>query len=192
MNEASGSAKPPYLSCAVKFNCGEFAKLIPGSATEVPEGPVKPSDYQTAINIHNPAATLSVTFSKKAVLLYAGTKPVAETSFERPVAPGTLHSAQLGPDFGMLIDCQDIRAVLLPSPAAPAAPTFIEGYVILQVSAPTGSTTAPLPLDVQAVYTSNGFNCTPGPGSNVCAPTSVTRTGLSEDLETITPTLVKQ
>ena len=82
VNHASGSATPPNLSYAVKFACGDFGKLIPGSAANVPEGPVKPGDYQTAINVHNPSAGLTVGFVKKAVLLYSGTKPVPETAFE--------------------------------------------------------------------------------------------------------------
>jgi hypothetical protein len=188
VNQAGGSAPPPYLSFAVKFTCGEFGKLIPGSAADVPEGPVKPGDYQTSINLHNPAATKSINFYKKAVLLYSGTKPVTETQHETQAHPGTLHTAILGPDYGMLIDCQDIRAVLL---AGPAAPTFIEGFVIVQESVPaTGA--APAPLDVTALYTSHGYNCTPGGPANTCPASSVTRQGFSEDLVTVTPTLVKQ
>jgi hypothetical protein len=191
VNEAEGSAPPPYLSYAVKFTCGEFGKLIPGSASDVPEGPVKPGDYQTAINVHNPSAGLAISFAKKAVLMYSGTKPIPETAFERPIAPGALKTAQLGPDFGMLIDCQDIRAVLLPSPAAPAAPTFIEGYVIIQEPFPATGTPPP-PLDVTALYTSHGYNCTVPAGATTCSSSSVTRQGFSEDLQTINPITVRQ
>jgi hypothetical protein len=187
INQAGGSAPPPYLSYAVKFTCGEFGKLIPASAADVPEGPVKPGDYQTAINLHNPLANVSVTFAKKAVLIYSGTRSVPETAFEQPKPPGALLTANLPPDNGMLIDCQDIRAKLLPSPAAPPAPTFIEGDVIIQVPYAAG---APInPLDVTALYTSHGYNCTPGT-TGACTAASVSRQGYSEDLLTITPTNV--
>jgi hypothetical protein len=187
VNQAGGSAAPPYSSYAAKFSCGEFGKLIPGSAADVPEGPVKPGDYQTAINLHNPLANTPVSFSKKAVLIYQGgtpSIPVTETVHEKAIPPQTIHSATLPPDYGMLIDCQDIRKVL--APAAPPAPAFIEGYVIIQVPF-TGSQVNP--LDVTAMYTSHGYNCTPGP-AGACTAASVTRQGFSEDLLTITPTTV--
>src|SRR5205807_1344407 len=82
VSRAGGSAPPPYDSYAVKFTCGEFGKSIPPTAADNPEGPVKPGDYQTVINIHNPAASVAVTFFKKAVLLYKGTAPVNETQHE--------------------------------------------------------------------------------------------------------------
>ena len=184
----SGSAPPPYLSYAAKFTCGEFAKTIPGSKPSVPEGPVAPGSYQTSINIHNPAANVQVQFAKKAVLLYAGSKPVKATVFERPMPPGKLIPAALQGDFGMVIDCQDIRAMLLAPPASPPAPTFIEGWVVLQVISSTAGT-APLPLDVTGLYTAHGYNCTLT-ASGACG--TITRDGFTEELVSITPTLVNQ
>lgn len=191
VNHASGSATPPYLSYAVKFACGDFGKLIPASAANVPEGPVKPGDYQTAINVHNPSAGLTVAFVKKAVLLYSGTKPVPETAFEVPKPPRPQVNASLQPDFGMLIDCQDIRTKLVTAPAAPVAPTFIEGYVVIQQPQPAAGA-GPAPLDVTAMYTSHGYNCTVPAGAAACTTTSLTRAGFVQQVVTVTPTLVKQ
>ena len=121
-------------------------------------GPGSPGFYQTSINIHNPNNS-SVGFQKKAVLLYSGTKPAPEKTFERPMPPGQLIAVGLPPDFGMLIDCQDIRKVLLPG--SPAAPTFVEGYVVIQVPTSPAGNVAP-PLDVTGLYTSYGYNCAAG------------------------------
>jgi hypothetical protein len=178
----AGGAPQTADTYAVKFNCGEFGKSVqPAPAAKV-EGPYKPGNYQTAINIHNPQLSTPVTFQKKAVLLYKGKAPVRETVFEQPQPPGQLKTADLPPDFGMLIDCQDIRAVLLPG--APAAPMFIEGWVVIIVNAPASGAPA-LPLDVTAVYTSHGFNCE---SSTSCA--SPTREGFSEEVVTILPRTV--
>jgi len=191
VNQASGSATPPYLSYAVKFACGEFGKLIPAATSSVPEGPVQPGNYQTAINVHNPSASLAITFNKKAVLSYAGTKPVAQTQFEAQKVPRNDHAAELVADNGMLIDCQDIRAVLLKTPTftPPAAPTFIEGWVIIQQ--PPGAAANQPPLDVTAMYTSHGYNCTPPAGSTACTSAG-SRNGFSQQVVTVTPTQVAQ
>jgi hypothetical protein len=177
----AGSATQTFNSYAAKFTCGEFGKFLQPTPAEKVEGPVKPGDYQTAINIHNPQMGTVVAFQKKAVLLYTGNKPFRETTFEQPVQPGQLLPVELPADFGMLIDCQDIRAMLLPGVAT--APTFIEGWVVIIVPGPAAGG-APLPLDVTALYTSNGFNC----ADATCA--TVTRNGFSEDLVTISPTKV--
>jgi hypothetical protein len=123
-----------------------------------------------------------VTFQKKAILLYSGKRPVKERNFEQPIKPGKLITAVLPPDNGMLIDCQDIRAVLLPGVAA--APTFIEGWVVLIVRVPAGGPAASR-LDVTAAYTSHGYQCA---SSSVCTP--VTREGFSQNVVTIEPTTV--
>jgi len=196
-NSASGSATPPYWSYAAKFQCGEFGKLIPASATSSPEGPVEPGNYQTAINVHNPSAAVSAAFNKKAVLLYVGgatNKPIPETAFEQPHPPRNDHQASLAADQGMLIDCQDIRSVLLPTATGggTTAPTFIEGWVIIQepTTPPPGSTTPPEQLDVTANYTSHGYNCSPAATTAACTASTVTRNGFAQDFETIQPKLI--
>jgi hypothetical protein len=129
---------------AAKFLCGEFKGGAAGAAAI--EGPVRPGIYATAINIHNPQFR-PVTFRKKAVLLFAGNLEKPEEP-ETPKPPGPVLGAELGPDWGMEIDCFDIRKKLLPN--APPAPVFIKGWVVLEVL-------SPFQLDVEAVYTVQGF-----------------------------------
>jgi len=188
VSQAGGSANPPYLSYAAKFACGEYGKLIPGSATDNPEGPVKPGDYQTVINVHNPLAGVPISFVKKAVLVYSGTQPVNQTAFEQPKMAAPQHNASLPPDAALMIDCQDIRKVLLTGlpVAPPPAPTFIEGWVVIQAPN-TATSNMANPLDVTALYTSHGYNCTAPTGATQCAASSVTREGFSENVESILP-----
>jgi hypothetical protein len=127
---------------AAKFLCGQLASTKTG-------GPVEPGSYSTAINVHNPHG-VRVAIRKKAILLYDASKP--EDALERPTPP--VHGEcptikELGPDYGLEIDCPDIRNVLLatsPNQPGPQAPTFIKGWVVIE-------TLADMPLDVVAVYT---------------------------------------
>ena len=69
---------------AAKFLCGEFQ---PADDPTLGEGPVKPGNYETAINVVNPTRK-PITFVKKAVLLYDSTQP--PTGHEIPQPPGPL------------------------------------------------------------------------------------------------------
>jgi hypothetical protein len=131
---------------AVKFVCGDFRPTPPTVPPDGVEYPVKPGNYYTAINLHNPNSS-PIGFRKKAVLLYRADKPPAA---EIPQPPGKLYDAKLEPDWGFEIDCPDIRNVLL-NGLVPAH-TFIKGWVILEVKGAD-----PLPLDVTTVYTSHGW-----------------------------------
>jgi hypothetical protein len=130
---------------AAKFLCGD---LKPGTATS-PEGPVEPGSYSTAINVHNPHG-FRVGLRKKAILLYDARHP--ERAVERPTPPAHRECPvlkELGPDWGLEIDCRDIREVLLAAAsgeAGPLASTFIKGWVVIE-------TLSDVPLDVVAVYT---------------------------------------
>ncbi len=177
--QAGGAGAPTDLYTA-KFACGEFGKGLPAAAPDVPEGPVAPGYYQTAINVHNPNLS-GFGIAKKAVLLYAGKRPVTESNFEQSHRPGKIIQADISPDGGILIDCQDIRAVLLPG--APPAPVFIEGFVVVLVAAPAVGGVPP-PLDVSALYTGHSYNC--GGGTSGCAP--LTREGFSEQVQLIPAT----
>jgi len=161
---SSGPAKAQLQTrtlYAAKFLCGQF----PGNANL--EGPVKPGNYQTAINVHNPR-NVPLTFTKKAVLLYRADQP--PTDFERPMPPGQIFTATLNPDWGLEIDCRDIRFVLLGgAAAAPPAPIFIKGWVIIQTF---GSKDL---LDVVAAYPSHGFTTTTPPQPE----------GFSTEIETV-------
>ncbi len=130
----------PVFSYAVKFLCGEFDRQLVGEHSRL-EGPVKPGNYLTAINIHNPNGRTVP------ILLFAGAEPTRQERFEQPVKPAPSLKAELPADWGMEIDCPDIRMQLLRG-AAPPAPTFIKGWGIIS---------SPAPLDVVAVYTSHAF-----------------------------------
>ncbi len=110
---------------------------------------MEPGSYSTAINVHNPHG-FPVAIRKKAILLYDARHP--EQAVERPIPP--VHRdcpilKELGPDFGLEIDCRDIREQLLaagPGQPGPPAPTFIKGWVVIE-------TLSDVALDVVAVYT---------------------------------------
>jgi hypothetical protein len=125
---------------AAKFLCGELKR-------EARETPVEPGSYSTAINVHNPHGT-PVTLRKKAILLYDARQP--QDAVERPTPPvhrECIVTKELGPDYGLEIDCRDIREVLLsaaPGAVGPPPPVFIKGWVVIETR---------VPLDVVAVYT---------------------------------------
>jgi hypothetical protein len=134
--------RPFHYVYAAKFLCGV---LKPSER----EDPVEPGSYATAINVHNPHAH-PVPIRKKAILLYRGDHP--EEAVERPTPPVRREQPvvqELGEDFGLEIDCNDIRQVLLRDAAddqVPRAPQFIKGWVVVE-------TLTDMPLDVVAVYT---------------------------------------
>ncbi len=141
---------------AVKFLCGVFP---PSDAVGAPEGPVKPGNYATAINIHNPNPRI-VNFQKKAVLLFDSNNP--PDAFEVPHGPALDEPIKLRllPDWGLEIDCADIRAVLLglppPVPPPPVPSGFLKGWVVIEVPPAPGKGTRL--LDVVAVYTAHAFS----------------------------------
>ena len=119
---------PRLTVYAAKFLCGEFKGGAAGAAPI--EGPVRPGHYATAINVHNPHPSRPVSFRKKAVLLFAGSNVDTAHEPEIPKPPGPVFGVELRPDWGMEIDCFDIRKVLLPN--APPPPVFIKGWVVLE------------------------------------------------------------
>lgn len=128
---------------AAKFVCGSF-----GSEPALPtvEGPVEPGSYATAINIHNPSPRDTVSFTKKAVLMFSvAEKDIGPETPRRPSLP--VVQAELPPDWGMEIDGPDIREVLLHQ--GPPAPAFIKGWVVIE--------SPDFPLDVVAVYTAQAL-----------------------------------
>jgi hypothetical protein len=123
------------LVYSAKFVCGEFKEM------EI-EGPVKPGNYATNINVHNPNRR-TVLILKKAILLFDSSDPDAGFP-ERPRPPTEEDPRKLRPDHGMEIDCRVIREQLLQG--TPRAPTFIKGWVVIE-------SVSGHPLDVVAVYT---------------------------------------
>jgi hypothetical protein len=163
---------------AVKFLCGSLLpKLSPSARPDNTEWPVKPGNYLTAINVHNPNGSL-INFRKKAVLIYRADKPPGP---EEPRPPGKLLEASLRDDWGLEIDCADIRNKLL-SDMAPPAPWFIKGWVIIEVPTAQGQK-EPNPLDVTAVYTSHGWDT---------STNKPVYAGFAEDVEPVLPKRIKQ
>ena len=153
---ATAQTLPQKDVYAAKFLCGNFLPKVPIPATDGVEWPVKPGNYFTTINLHNPN-TGTISFQKKAVLLYQADKP---GDLEQPMPPSPLISASLNGDWGLEIDCTDIRNKLLGG--AVSAPTFIEGWVVIEVKGNQLHQTTPPPLDVTAVYTGHGWNLQSG------------------------------
>ena len=143
---------PPVDVYAAKFLCGT---LLPGAAAT--EGPVKPGNYLTAINVHNPHGRVAV-FQKKALLLFRADIP--STQSETPMPPGPLFTVDLKPDWGLEIDCDDIRNVLLGAAHIPPQ-VFIKGFVVIEIAGsivpPPAKVLPPLALDVVPAYTAHGF-----------------------------------
>lgn len=160
---------PPMDVYAVKFVCGSF---LPADGTSEADWPVKPGNYLTAINVHNPNRT-SIFYRKKAVLLYRADKPPAP---EEPQPPGELYPVDLGPDWGVEVDCNEIRNKLLKG--AVPSPVFIKGWVVFEVP----GNPDPLQLDVTAVYTSHGWDLSSG---------KPVWKGFAEDIESVLPKRVK-
>ncbi len=80
--------------------------------------------------------------TKKAILLF----PSVSREPETPHGPSRLYRLELNPDWGVEIDCQDIREVLLKGEHLPS--TFIKGWVVIESTSP---------LDVEVVYTAQGL-----------------------------------
>ncbi len=131
---SSAETQQPVLQYAVKFVCG-----IPGLEAE--REAVKPGNYATAINLHNPVAG-PLRFRKKAVR-------ALPQGFE-PIPPSPFTDESIGPDFALEVDCQNIRELL----SGPPAPEFITGFLVLEI--PFGD------LDVWAVYTAQPPGSTGG------------------------------
>jgi hypothetical protein len=143
----------PINVYSAKFLCGA---LPPTPQGQIEHGPVKPGNYQTAINVHNPNFQ-PVTFVKKAILMYA-TDATFQQGFEIPRPPGQLVQATLEPDFGLEIDCADIRQVLLKGMTLPTSNAFIKGFVVIE-------TPGKVTLDVVSAYTAHGFKVDLATGS---------------------------
>jgi hypothetical protein len=145
---------------AAKFLCGEFKPT--GR-----EGPVQPGRYSTAINVHNPHG-FAVAIRKKAILLFNGEHP--EEAVERPVPPTHGERTvikELGPDWGLEIDCLDIRDLLLRDTSGkpgPQPPIFIKGWVVIE-------TVSDAPVDVVAVYTAEPLGPATGAGQSISIET---------------------
>jgi len=127
-----------FAQVPVPVRVNEYsAKFLCGDAKEVIA--VRPGNYATSINIHNPQLFRTVMFAKKAVL--------SPREGDTPIPPGKLRTGlSLAPDFAEQVDCKVIRDLL----GGPQDP-FIEGFVVLYVL--PSDWVIPNEFDVVGVYT---------------------------------------
>ena len=133
VTRASGSAPPPYLSYAAKFACGEYGKLIPGERGRQPRRPGQAGRLPNGNQRAQPASRCGDQLREKGGARLLGHATREPDRIRASQAAGTPAHGEPAPGRRVLIDCQDIRKFLLtgsPVPA-PAAPTFIEGWVKL-------------------------------------------------------------
>ena len=115
---------PPFNSYAAKFTCG----VLKADADDVK------GTYATAINIHNPQATVAVQFLKKIVVANQ-----EEKGFGSPF----ISQDNLPPDAVEYVDCPLIYSITGIVPGA-----HIDGFVVLEI--PRTQTPGPVPQVVQA------------------------------------------
>lgn len=140
---ASAQSTSTYTEYAAKFVCG-----VP-TGTPLTNDLVGNAEYTTSINIHNPNIFTSdapISFLKKAVL--------AKTEGSTLVPPSAFRQDSLPNDYAEYVGCVVIRGLL--GSAAPAAPAFIEGFLVIVVP-PANS---PNQLDVVGVYTTSDNKAT--------------------------------
>lgn len=169
---ASGAAAPQdrpqdqlapngqYLwSYAAKFVCGQQAPL----QGTVGEPVVKPGNYATDINIHNPNYRVQARLDKKfLVMVFNGQAIAAE-----PNSTGTRRviTMTLGADMATMDDCNTLWKYIYPTGAPPGRPLTV-GYLVIL---------SPIDLDVDAVYTAGA------PGD-----VAVVQQSISIDVERVT------
>jgi hypothetical protein len=144
-NLAAAITLPARWSYAASFVCG-LAGPFTGPAPM--EAFVKPGNYATLIQLHNPGAA-AVTLWKKVVLNSPETFPTTTA-----IAPTKRFVDRLKPDHGMSIDCSEIVNLLLQN-GTPVPPnqTFIQGFVVIDSAAGPATALTLAPLDVFATYT---------------------------------------
>ncbi len=128
---------------SAKFVCG-----LQGIQTAPGEPPVKPGNYATEINIHN-YNYREVLVHKKVIVLVDRGQVVGREPQAQP--PTKFVTTTVGPDYGMMDDCNAIWGLVFPTVAPPnPMPSFI-GYLVI---------ISPLDLDVDAVYTAQAPQAT--------------------------------
>jgi hypothetical protein len=138
-------------SYAAKYVCGWQR---PTAAGVNPQGEfiVKPGNYATEINIHNPNYK-QVPLRKKFLVMVQNGQAVANEPAQ--VEPRNIVTMTLGPDFATMDDCNNLWKYSFPAvpPAGPMPLTI--GYLVIL---------SPVELDVDVVYTAGApgaFNVDP-------------------------------
>jgi hypothetical protein len=128
-----------YLwSYAAKFVCGLQAPLAQGA---VGEPVVKPGNYATDINIHNPAYRLTLLRKKFLVLVENGEAIAAEP--QSTTEPRRIITMTLSADMATMDDCNTLWKYIYPT-GLPGGRPLTVGYLVIL---------SPVDLDVDVVYT---------------------------------------
>jgi hypothetical protein len=158
-------------SYAAKFVCGFQDINAPGVPPQPGEPIVKPGNYASEINIHNPNYKY-LPLRKKFLVLVNMTPPqnpqIPQVIREpQQIEPQKIITMTLGPDFATMDDCNNLWRIIYGAASAPPSPmpVFI-GYLVVL---------SPQELDIDVVYTANA------PGSLTTAPS-----GVSIDVERVT------
>ena len=164
------TAAGTYLwSYAAKFVCGyQPPSMAPGTLQG--EFIVKPGNYASEINIHNPQYREQKVF-KKLIILVDMRNPQQPRVVREPQTTGRVvtDTIVLGPDFATMDDCNRIYQWLSPAGGLPAfPPPLMIGYLVVLSRAE---------LDVDVVYTAE----VPGSAAALAQPT-----GISMDVERVT------
>ncbi len=151
-----------YLwSYAAKFVCGYQRTATPAQQISG-EPTLKPGNYATEINIHNPTYRL-VPLHKRFLVLVNGQQVIREP---QQVEPLITIPITMGLGTAMMDDCNNLWTIIYPGAPVPSPmPVFI-GYLVIL---------SPIDLDVDVVYTANA------PGDLATAPS-----GVSIDVERVT------
>ena len=132
----------PFWSYAAKFVCGE--QLTDQAGQPIAGEPaVKPGNYATEINIHNPHYLGPIQIRQKALLLVDRGAPVGR-------APATANPLAFSPLFALpddgatMMDCNGVWDLLNPGVTPPAPMPLMIGYLVI---------VSPASLDVVDVMT---------------------------------------
>ncbi len=159
-NHENDLFKPKYVYAA-KFVCGIMRPPTPNAGTPFfGETPVKPANYATKINFHNPHPWEGVGMYKKWV------KALLEPEQGKPTEREWFH---LRPDHASEADCNEIYRKLGIQPTAANPKPYVNGWMIFETWGK---------IDVAAVYTASA------------PATAPIGTSITEDVEYIEPTLI--
>jgi hypothetical protein len=141
--EAQIGGSGTYMwSFAAKFVCGFQPSM---TVTYQGEPVVKPGNYATEINIHNPNYKSTPHKIKYIQLVNSGSaNPVSVLQPQTWITYTNLPNG-LGPDTAMLQTCNGLWSAMVPGPLPSPMPLFV-GYLVIL---------SPLDLDVDVVYTTD-------------------------------------
>lgn len=166
---APASAQNLEWVYAVPFVCG-FQPPVAGGGEPV----VKPGNYATQIDLHNPHYN-AVDVRKKFILLVDNSAIVGREPNQRP--PSAFDNIFLGPDWATLDDCVRIWTLTHPGLPIPAQLPLNKGYVVFLTKEEIDVDaiyTALVPGNLGAAPTGNSIDVERIEGKQVVVPTTAT------------------